>query len=120
MVDVKNQCSLPGIVLLMASHWKPNVSFEFDVIHFMFQVFPTNVRSFGLGSSSAFARIGAMTTPFVAQVSKAFVCWIVRWPHGKMLIHVARYLSHVARSWRKSSWYFDYELEGVALQDTAV
>ncbi|XP_065054938.1 synaptic vesicle 2-related protein-like isoform X2 [Rhopilema esculentum] len=32
------------------------------------EVFPTNVRSFGLGSSSSFARIGAMTTPFIAQV----------------------------------------------------
>ena len=35
----------------------------------MFQVYPTTVRSIGLGSSSATARIGAMITPFIAQVS---------------------------------------------------
>jgi hypothetical protein len=32
------------------------------------QVFPTVVRSLGLGSCSAMARLGAMITPFVAQV----------------------------------------------------
>ncbi|XP_066918950.1 synaptic vesicle 2-related protein-like isoform X2 [Clytia hemisphaerica] len=40
------------------------------------EVLPTNVRAVGLGSCSTFARIGAMTTPFVAQV----------------LIHVSFYL----------------------------
>ncbi|CAH1800723.1 unnamed protein product [Owenia fusiformis] len=32
------------------------------------EVYPTAVRSLGLGSCSAMARLGAMTTPFVAQV----------------------------------------------------
>ena len=40
------------------------------------QVLPTNVRAVGLGSCSTFARLGAMSTPFVAQV----------------LIHVSFYL----------------------------
>ena len=33
-----------------------------------FQVFPTSVRAIGLGTCSAVARIGAMVTPFAAQV----------------------------------------------------
>ena len=32
------------------------------------QVYPTTVRSLALGSCSAIARIGAMITPFIAQV----------------------------------------------------
>ncbi|XP_074649965.1 synaptic vesicle 2-related protein-like isoform X2 [Tubulanus polymorphus] len=32
------------------------------------EVYPTTVRSLGLGINSSFARIGAMVTPFVAQV----------------------------------------------------
>ncbi|PVD31657.1 hypothetical protein C0Q70_07075 [Pomacea canaliculata] len=32
------------------------------------EIYPTSVRTFGMGSASTWARIGAMTTPFVSQV----------------------------------------------------
>ena len=32
------------------------------------QVYPTHVRAIGLGSCSSAARVGAITTPFIAQV----------------------------------------------------
>ena len=55
-----------------------SVSFPFVIpsilFIFLFQVYPTVVRSLGLGSGSAMARIGAMLTPFVAQVNnKSFL-----------------------------------------------
>ncbi|VDM69623.1 unnamed protein product [Strongylus vulgaris] len=40
----------------------------FGESHF-FQVYPTTLRAVGLGASSAMARIGAIVTPFVAQVA---------------------------------------------------
>lgn len=33
------------------------------------QVYPTATRALGLGTSSGMARVGALITPFVAQVS---------------------------------------------------
>ena len=33
------------------------------------QVYPTTTRALGLGSCSGMARVGALVTPFVAQVS---------------------------------------------------
>ena len=32
------------------------------------EVYPTSVRAFALGSCSAFARVGAIATPYIAQV----------------------------------------------------
>ena len=49
------------------------------------QVFPTNVRAVGLGSSSAFARIGAITTPFVAQASNMTLMFLLS--KGKIIYH---------------------------------
>ena len=34
----------------------------------MLQVYPTSMRAIGLGSCSGMARVGAIATPFVAQV----------------------------------------------------
>lgn len=33
------------------------------------EVYPTSLRSVGIGGCSALARLGAMATPYVAQVS---------------------------------------------------
>ena len=44
------------------------------------EVYPTEVRALALGSCSGFARLGALLTPFVAQVlvetSKSFAIWV--------------------------------------------
>ena len=40
----------------------------FNAGELLLQVYPTTVRSLGLGSCSANARIGAMITPFIAEV----------------------------------------------------
>ena len=37
---------------------------------FTFQVYPTATRALGMGACSGVARIGAIITPFVAQVRK--------------------------------------------------
>ncbi|XP_007908562.2 putative transporter SVOPL [Callorhinchus milii] len=45
------------------------VSANFTIIYiYTAEVYPTTIRSLGLGSSSSMARIGAMTAPFIAQV----------------------------------------------------
>ena len=50
------------------------------------QVYPTVVRALGLGCCSAVARIGAMITPFVAQVCseqfavQSLIVSLVRFP----------------------------------------
>lgn len=40
-----------------------------DFSYGIFQVYPTTIRTLGIGIASAWARVGAMLTPFVAQVS---------------------------------------------------
>jgi len=43
---------------------------------FIFQVYPTPLRAVGVGTCSAMARLGAMVTPYVAQVLlKASPSW---------------------------------------------
>ena len=37
----------------------------------MFQVYPTATRALGLGTCSGMARVGALITPFIAQVGVA-------------------------------------------------
>jgi len=41
------------------------------------QVYPTTIRALGLGICSGMARIGALVTPFVAQVSQMFFDLVV-------------------------------------------
>ncbi|XP_035829523.1 putative transporter SVOPL [Aplysia californica] len=44
------------------------------------EIYPTTIRTLGMGTASAWARVGAMTTPFIAQVllsrSLSLACWI--------------------------------------------
>jgi hypothetical protein len=44
--------------------------FVFSQAHFwlLFQVYPTATRALGLGTCSGMARVGALITPFIAQV----------------------------------------------------
>jgi hypothetical protein len=37
-------------------------------LFFIFKYYPTTIRAIGLGTCSGFARIGAIITPFIAQV----------------------------------------------------
>ena len=37
-------------------------------LFFVYKVYPTSIRASGLGASSVWARVGAMLTPFLAQV----------------------------------------------------
>ncbi len=47
------------------------------------EVYPTTVRAFALGTCSAAARIGAIITPYTAQVSDAvYVCMFGCMSHG--------------------------------------
>lgn len=39
----------------------------------IFQVYPTTIRTLGIGTASSWARVGAMITPFLAQVLNNFV-----------------------------------------------
>lgn len=48
--------------------WSPSLSSK------SLQVYPTATRALGLGTSSGMARVGALITPFVAQVRAAFTC----------------------------------------------
>lgn len=41
---------------------------KLPTIPFYIQVYPTATRALGLGTSSGMARVGALITPFVAQV----------------------------------------------------
>lgn len=40
-----------------------------NLIYIFLQVYPTATRALGLGTSSGMARVGALITPFVAQVT---------------------------------------------------
>ncbi|ELU05355.1 hypothetical protein CAPTEDRAFT_170750 [Capitella teleta] len=53
------------------------------------EVFPTVVRSLGLGSCSAMARVGAMITPFVAQVLMEWSMTTALWMYGGLCIACA-------------------------------
>lgn len=48
------------------------VEFSFKMFSFFLfwppQVFPTATRAIGIGTSSGMARVGALITPFIAQV----------------------------------------------------
>jgi len=39
-------------------------------VFYILQVYPTSIRTLGIGAASSWARVGAMITPFLAQVTK--------------------------------------------------
>ncbi|KAL4224242.1 hypothetical protein ACF0H5_017695 [Mactra antiquata] len=53
------------------------------------EVYPTTIRASGLGTSSAFARIGAMITPFLAQVLLDASLTAAVWVYGMICLMCA-------------------------------
>ena len=62
-------CSSRTIIVVFISISRGAIACSFTTIYlYSAEVFPTNVRSVGIGCCSMFARLGSMVTPFVAQV----------------------------------------------------
>ncbi|XP_067856006.1 putative transporter SVOPL [Heptranchias perlo] len=70
-----NICSSRAVLTTILFILRALVSANFTIIYiYTAEVYPTNIRSLGLGSCSSMARIGAMIAPFIAQVL------LGRWP----------------------------------------
>lgn len=63
--------------------WEITMKSDKEISH-IFQVYPTTIRTLGIGLASAWARVGAMLTPFVAQVS----CPSIKIRHIYVPVHV--------------------------------
>lgn len=62
-------CTTTTILTLLIFGVRAFISGCFNIIYvYTGEVYPTTIRSIGLGSCSAMARIGCMITPFIAQV----------------------------------------------------
>lgn len=55
---------------LLVQHCRGQAMVDFPEAHIqlLFQVYPTATRALGLGTCSGMARVGALITPFIAQV----------------------------------------------------
>lgn len=53
------------------------------------EVYPTNIRTLGIGASSSWARVGAMVTPFVAQVLLDQSLTAAVWVYGGVCVCAA-------------------------------
>ena len=56
---------------------RASVSGVFNIVYiYTSEVYPTTVRSLGLGTCSGMARLGSMVTPFFAQVRTVWGCFL--------------------------------------------
>ncbi|KAL5016323.1 hypothetical protein ScPMuIL_005912 [Solemya velum] len=62
--------------------------FSSGVFNFVYiytgEVYPTTIRTLGIGTASSWARVGAMATPFVAQVLLDFSLTAAVWVYGSI------------------------------------
>lgn len=101
MYTLTNCCTFPCFLYL-------GTQFFFKTNIFpIFQVYPTPLRSVGVGSCSAMARLGAMITPYVAQV-------LVRSsvPLAVTVYGIAAMLAAIA------SHFLPYETSGKEMRET--
>ncbi|XP_072124110.1 putative transporter SVOPL isoform X3 [Mobula birostris] len=79
-----NICSTRGLLTTLLFILRALVSANFSIIYiYTAEVYPTVMRSLGLGSCSSMARIGAMIAPFIAQVLLA------SWPTAALCLFSA-------------------------------
>ncbi|XP_060075851.1 putative transporter SVOPL [Ylistrum balloti] len=72
---------LTGIMLLVRGFSAANFNF---VYIYTAEVYPTTIRTLGIGTASAWARVGAMLTPFVAQVLLDQSLTAAVWVYGSL------------------------------------
>ncbi|XP_062914333.1 putative transporter SVOPL isoform X3 [Mobula hypostoma] len=79
-----NICSTRGLLTTLLFILRALVSANFSIIYiYTAEVYPTVMRSLGLGSCSSMARVGAMIAPFIAQVLLA------SWPTAALCLFSA-------------------------------
>lgn len=76
-----SQHLLTVVMLLVRGFSSANFNF---VYIYTAEVYPTTVRTLGIGTSSAWARVGAMLTPFVAQVLLDHSLTAAVWVYGSL------------------------------------
>lgn len=65
-----NLCTTRGVMIFLLFVARAFISGGFQAAYvYTPEVYPTNVRAIGLGSCSGVARVGAIITPFIAQVT---------------------------------------------------
>lgn len=80
------------ITVTLAMLGKIGIAAAFAVIYvWSAEIFPTVVRNAGMGSSSAFARVGGMVSPYIAGiVSYIIICFVIN-IHVKYIFYYRYY-----------------------------